>query len=176
MQAPSVLLLTAPRLALATTLALAFALLAPPANAQAPDPPPMGEPIVEKNVLEESPPPPEPPPLQEPLVVQPPAKPPPRPINALPLVSKDAPPPLIWKWRTFSTTDYVITATGAALTLGAAIVKPRSKHSLSGGIGFDDDVRRALRADRLADRYVFRDASDVGLSLAVTWPFVADSL
>jgi len=165
----------APRLVLATTLAVCGALLAADAAAQAPDPPPMGEPIVE-NELAEGPPPPEPPPVQEPLVVQPPQRPPPRPVNALPLVSKDAPPPLIWKWRTFSTTDFVITATGAAFTLGAAIVSPRSKHSLSGGIGFDDDVRRALRADRLADRYIYRDASDVGLSLAVTWPFVADSL
>ncbi len=101
---------------------------------------------------------------------------PPRGVNALPIVSTDAPPPLIWKWPSFSTTDYVVTAAGAVLTLGAAIVKPRPQHSLTGPIGFDDDVRRTLRADRLADRYVFRDASDIGLSLTVSWPFVGDAL
>jgi membrane-associated phospholipid phosphatase len=97
-------------------------------------------------------------------------------VNQLPIVSTNAPPPLIWKWPTFSTTNFVITAAGAALTLGAAIVKPVAKHKLSGGILFDDDVRDTLRANKLADRYVFRDASDVGLSLAVSWPFAADAL
>jgi membrane-associated phospholipid phosphatase len=82
----------------------------------------------------------------------------------------------VWKWRVFSTPDYVTTAAGAALTLTAAIVKPRSQHSLTGGFDFDNDVRRALRADTLANRYIFRDASDVGLSLTVTWPFVVDAL
>ena len=100
----------------------------------------------------------------------------PRPVNALPLVSKDAPPPLIWKWSKFSTTDFAVTIGAAALTLSAAIVKPRGQHSLSGPIGFDQDVREALRADRLALRYDYRDASDVGLSLAVAWPFVGDAL
>ncbi len=117
-------------------------------------------------------------PEQSSLVVPPPQpdKPKPRQVNTLPLVSKDAPPPLIWKWRTFTLTDYIITGTGAAITLTASIASPRAQHSLSGGVGFDDDVRKALRANRLADRYLFRDASDVGLSLAVTWPFVADAL
>jgi hypothetical protein len=109
-------------------------------------------------------------------VQQPPAAKPVRPVNALPLVSTDAPPPLIWKWPKFSLADYIVTTTGAAITLGAAIVTPRSQHSLMGPIGFDKGVRNALRADRLADRYIFRDASDVGLSLTVTWPFVADAL
>ncbi len=113
---------------------------------------------------------------RETLVLKPLAKAKGRPINALPLVSTDAPPPLIWKWPKFSLTDYVITATGAAITLSAAIISPRSTHSLTGPIGFDSDVRSALRANRLADRYIFRDASDVGLSLAVSWPFVADAL
>lgn len=122
-------------------------------------------------------PPPAPEPVQEPLVVPAqPRKPPPRPVNALPIVSTNAPPPLVWKWPTFSAANFVITAVGGGVTLGAAIVKPSSKHKLSGGILFDDDVRDALRANRLADRYIFRDASDVGLSLAVSWPFAADAL
>jgi membrane-associated phospholipid phosphatase len=100
----------------------------------------------------------------------------PREVNALPIVSTDAPPPLIWKYPSFSTADWAVTITGAALTLSAAIVKPRPQHSLTGPIGFDEDVRDALRADRLANRYRFRDVSDIGLSLAVSWPFVGDAL
>jgi membrane-associated phospholipid phosphatase len=99
-----------------------------------------------------------------------------RPISLVPIVSTNAPPPLVWKWPTFSAANYVITAVGAGVTLGAAIVKPRAKHNLSGGILFDDGVRDTLRANKLADRYVFRDASDVGLSLTVSWPFAADAL
>jgi membrane-associated phospholipid phosphatase len=99
-----------------------------------------------------------------------------RPVNQLPIVSTNAPPPLVWKWPTFSAMNFVITAAGAGVTLGAAIVQPSAKHKLSGGILFDDDVRDALRAKTLANRYIFRDASDVGLSLTVTWPFAADAL
>jgi membrane-associated phospholipid phosphatase len=84
--------------------------------------------------------------------------------------------PLVWRGRRFSTMDYAVTALGATLTLTAAIVSPRAQHSLSGGILFDEAARDALRVHGLQARYVYRDASDVGLSLAVTWPFFADSL
>ncbi|HEY0467969.1 MAG TPA: phosphatase PAP2 family protein [Polyangiaceae bacterium] len=92
------------------------------------------------------------------------------------LVSVDAPPPLVWKWARFSTADYLITGAGGAITLTTAIVNPRAQHSLSGGLWFDESVRNALRVDTLPNRYIFRDASDVGLSLMVSWPFVADAL
>ena len=84
--------------------------------------------------------------------------------------------PLIWTGPRFSTLDYVITVTGGAITLGAAVFDPRSQHVLSGGILFDDAVRGALRREGIQARYAFRDASDAGVSLAVTWPFVVDSL
>ena len=100
----------------------------------------------------------------------------PRPVDSTPLVVKNAPPPLIWKWPTFGTADYVVSIAGAAVTLSTAIVKPRSKHSLSGGLWFDNSVRDALRVRTVSGRYIFRDASDVGLSLAVSWPFVGDAL
>ena len=97
--------------------------------------------------------------------------------KALPItVSTDTPAPLIWKWSRFSTADYLLTTGAAAITLTAAIVKPRAQHSLHGGILFDNAVRDALRVRPLANRYIFRDASDVGLSLAITWPFAADAL
>lgn len=97
------------------------------------------------------------------------------------LAGKPLPPdqpiaPLVWRGQRFSAIDYVLAGVGAGITLTAAIVRPRAQHSLSGGILFDEDVRGAIRADGLQRRYVFRDASDVGLSLAVTWPFFADAL
>ena len=82
----------------------------------------------------------------------------PHPVDSTPLVVKNAPPPLIWKWPTFGAADYVVAATGGAITLAAAIVKPRSQHSLSGGLWFDNDVRSALRAKTLATRYTFRES------------------
>lgn len=113
--------------------------------------------------------------LEPPVADAPPRK-QPRLVNAIPLFSTDAPPPLIWKWPTFGTADYAITIAGAAITFTSSIVRPRASHSLGGPIGIDADVRRALRADRLSVRYDFRDASDVGLSLALSWPFVTDAL
>lgn len=117
-------------------------------------------------------------PEAEPKLFAPPAPPirKPRPVSQLPIVSTNAPPPLVWKWPTFSAANFVVTAVGGAVTLGASILKPSATHKLTGGVLFDDDVRHALRAKRLADRYIFRDASDVGLSLSVSWPFAADAL
>lgn len=92
------------------------------------------------------------------------------------LVSVDAPPPLVWKWARFSAANYAVTGVGGAITLASAIVNPRAQHSLSGGLWFDESVRNTLRVDTLPNRYIFRDASDVGLSLMVSWPFVADAL
>jgi membrane-associated phospholipid phosphatase len=97
-------------------------------------------------------------------------------LGGSPLPTPPAGPVLDWKWSTFSSTDYVVTGAGGAITLATAIVVPRSTHSLSGGILFDDAARRALRPRSLQTRYAYRDASDVGLSLAVTWPFFADAL
>ena len=91
------------------------------------------------------------------------------------LVSVDSPPPLVWKWAHFSTADYVLTLAGGATTLAMAIVHPRAQHSL-GAVQFDLSVNKVLRADTLANQYIFRDASDVGVSLMVSWPFVADAL
>jgi membrane-associated phospholipid phosphatase len=92
------------------------------------------------------------------------------------LVSTDAPPPLVWRGSRFSIADGVVSLAGGAITLIAAIIPPSAHHSLGGGILFDNDVRSALRAHTLANRYIFRDASDVGISLMVSWPLVADSL
>ncbi|HEY3497076.1 MAG TPA: phosphatase PAP2 family protein [Polyangiaceae bacterium] len=84
--------------------------------------------------------------------------------------------PLTWKWSRFSAANYAVTLTGGAVTLAMAIVKPVPQHKLMGGILFDEAARDAIRPDDITTRYAFRDASDVGVSLLVTWPFFADAL
>lgn len=73
------------------------------------------------------------------------------------------------------TADYVTTAGAVALTVGARIL-PMGAPQWRGGILFDDRVRDALRVGSLEGRYGMRDASDVGVSLASTWPFLVDGL
>jgi len=85
-------------------------------------------------------------------------------------------PPLEWRWRRFSAADYAVTIVGGAVTLATAIVPPLPTHSIQGPVLFDASVRDALRAPSLQVRYTYRDASDVGVSLAMTWPFFADAL
>ena len=172
------------RVALALTVGVGLTTIARVADAAEPVPYPLE--VTEPGAKPAGPPPDasplegaQPPaPAEEPKLFAPTpaAKPKVRVTSQVPIVSTNAPPPLIWKWPTFSAPNFVITATAGAVTLGASIVKPSSKHKLTGGILFDDSVRDALRANKLADRYIFRDASDVGLSLAVSWPFAADAL
>jgi len=75
----------------------------------------------------------------------------------------------------YSTTDFVVTGLSAAVVIGAAIARPRPTH-WRGGILFDEDVRDALRVQNIYGRYATRDASDVGVSLMSTWPFLVDGL
>ncbi len=93
-----------------------------------------------------------------------------------PLAGDVAEPPLQWNWAPFSTADYIIGSTAAGFTLAAAIIHPLPAHQLSGGILFDNAVEKAVQKFGTAPRYAFRDASNVGLSLAATWPFFVDSL
>lgn len=83
--------------------------------------------------------------------------------------------PLEWNRRRFDGLDAAVMITGGALTLATAIIPPQAAH-VRGPILFDEDVRDTLRASSTQTRYIFRDASDVGLSLAVTWPFFVDAL
>lgn len=83
--------------------------------------------------------------------------------------------PLRWEGSRFTTLDYVVTGAAAAVTLTAAIVTPLPGH-FRGGVLFDDGVRNALRLGSPVARYTARDGSDVGLSLAATWPIFVDSL
>jgi membrane-associated phospholipid phosphatase len=86
--------------------------------------------------------------------------------------------PIKWdpEWARFGTADWIITGAGAAITLTAAILPPQKKHSLGGGIAFDDSARSTLRLPTSEGRYIARDGSDVILSLEATWPFFVDAL
>lgn len=88
----------------------------------------------------------------------------------------DAQPPLEWRASRFGTLDGIVTLAAGSGALAAAVIRPRPQHAFSGGVAFDEDVRRWLRPDDVHMRYVYRDASDVGVSLAIAWPVLADAL
>jgi membrane-associated phospholipid phosphatase len=73
------------------------------------------------------------------------------------------------------TGDWVITGAAVGVALGAAVVSPLPQHA-RGGVLIDEDARDFLRARARNTRYGLRDASDVGVSLASTWPFLVDAL
>jgi len=71
--------------------------------------------------------------------------------------------------------DWIGIGVGGSLAIGSAIASPQPKH-WRGGVLFDESVRNALRMPTMQGRYTVRDASDVGLSLLATWPFLVDAL
>ena len=75
----------------------------------------------------------------------------------------------------FGTADYIVTGAAVGVVLSGALITPSSRQ-WRGGILFDEDVRDALRIGSLRGRYFVRDMSDVGVSLASTWPFLVDAL
>ncbi len=79
------------------------------------------------------------------------------------------------EWSRFSTADWIITGTAAAITIGTAIIPPMKKHAY-GGVLFDESARNALRLPTTEGRYAARDSSDVLLSLEATWPFFVDAV
>lgn len=87
------------------------------------------------------------------------------------------PKPVEWRreWPRFSTVDWFVTGSGAALALATAIIAPRRQH-VHGAALFDEEVRGALRLRDPQARFTARDISDVILSLEATWPFFVDSL
>jgi hypothetical protein len=92
-----------------------------------------------------------------------------------PLPPGEAAKPLEWKRPPFSKLDFGILVAAGGTTLATAIIKPMSKH-LVGPILFDKGIEDTLRAPTVQASYVYRDASDVGLSLMATWPFFVDAL
>lgn len=74
-----------------------------------------------------------------------------------------------------TTADLFVTGGAAGIAIAAAIIPPSSKHA-RGGVLFDEGARDFLRIGSPEGRYLVRDASDVGVSLASTWPFLVDAL
>lgn len=87
-------------------------------------------------------------------------------------------PELVWdrSYSRFGIADAVVTGLGGATTLAMAIIPPIQANRRTGGIGFDEDARNALRAPGFEGRYLARDSSDVILSLSTTYPFFVDAL
>ncbi len=75
----------------------------------------------------------------------------------------------------FGTADWVITGAAVGGVFVGAFVVPSGKR-WRGGVLFDEAARDALRLDSMAGRYGVRDVSDVGVSLASTWPYLVDAL
>ena len=86
-------------------------------------------------------------------------------------------PEIVWDpaYSRFDTADYAVSLAGAAASLAGAIIPPRSTH-WTGGILFDERVRDALRLSTYGARATARDASDLLLSVTVTYPFLIDAL
>jgi len=71
--------------------------------------------------------------------------------------------------------EMIITGAAASVALATNIAKPLNT-GWAGGIGFDNDVRNALRATTFQARLDARDTSDVGLGFITTFPILVDSL
>lgn len=184
------------RCALVLAAAVTAMLVARPALADDDDmpdhPPPAPEPEPSPSSSPEEPeapseePLPPPPSTEEPKseferLARPPAQPVPVPTPSPVVVGgKPVPPgrfvrPLEWKRARYSKLDFAITIAGGAWTLAAAIINPAPKH-VRGPILFDKPIEDGLRAPTVQQQYIYRDASDTGLSLMATWPFFVDAL
>jgi membrane-associated phospholipid phosphatase len=84
---------------------------------------------------------------------------------------------LVWdpKFDRMDLPEMVVTGAAAAVALAANIAPPL-KTGWTGGIGFDNAVRSALRPGSFQARLDARDTSDVGLGVIVTFPILVDSL
>ncbi|MBO6940252.1 MAG: phosphatase PAP2 family protein [Deltaproteobacteria bacterium] len=86
------------------------------------------------------------------------------------------------EWGSFGLWDYGLLGGAMAVTVGTQLVGPLNVGDPRAGTGwqttsrFDDVVRRNLRRDDLEERSRVRDASDLVLSLAVSFPFLFDGL
>lgn len=96
----------------------------------------------------------------------------------------DPSPNLHWPehWGSFGAWDYGLLGGAMAVTVGAQIIGPLGQGDPAAGDGwqstsrFDERVRRRLRRDDLEERSRVRDASDLVLSLTVSFPFLFDGL
>jgi hypothetical protein len=144
------------------------------------EPPPAPPPAQQIPSTPDEPPVPDDAKTQFDRLARPPAQPVPVPTpSPVVLGGKPLPPgrfarPLEWKRSRFSKLDFGILLAAGGATLAAAIVKPGTSH-LRGPILFDKPIEEALSSPSTQQAYIYRDASDTGLSLLATWPFMVDA-
>lgn len=78
-------------------------------------------------------------------------------------------------WRRFSLGDYILTG-GALVVAGGSALIPANTASWRGTNSFDESVRNAIGITSYDRGLWARDLSDVGLSVAVSYPVLVDSL
>lgn len=71
--------------------------------------------------------------------------------------------------------EMVVTGIAAGIALGTNIAHPLNT-GWSGGILFDDQVRKALRVSSVDTQLEIRSGTDLGLALMVSYPILVDSL
>jgi hypothetical protein len=77
-------------------------------------------------------------------------------------------------WPRFRTSEWIVTGVGLGALLASKLAPQATVH-WQGGILFDESVRDALRVSDFNGRQWARDMSDIGLTVAESWPFI-DSL
>lgn len=88
--------------------------------------------------------------------------------------SRELPPVLRWRWRTFDAVDYGITGTAFAVAVGSAVI-PVPAWRWSGALDLED-AARSLRMPTYEGRRAASDVSDVLLAATVTAPVLFDAL
>ena len=80
--------------------------------------------------------------------------------------------PVSWNpaWPTFGTAEWLATGAGVLATIGSRVA-PQPEVHWQGGILFDEVGRDHLRVGGLSGRRWARDASDIGLVVAESWPY-----
>jgi membrane-associated phospholipid phosphatase len=96
-------------------------------------------------------------------------------VPALPEPAEGAPRQWHPGWRRFGLWDYVLTATGLAVAGGSALI-PTSPGRWQARNDVDEWVRDRIGVQTYDRGRTARDISDLGLSVAVAYPFLVDSL
>lgn len=82
-------------------------------------------------------------------------------------------------WSHFGLLDYIIVGTTLALTVAGQVIGPinnNPRDAWTSQTAFDREVREHVRRSSDRERENMKDASDIILSLLVSWPFLFDGL
>lgn len=100
-----------------------------------------------------------------------------RPVPAPQLPQRGEGSPRQWdpRWRRFELGNYVFTGIALGIAFGSALI-PATPERWRRKNAFDEDVRDAIAITDYSRGQWGRDVSDVGLSIAITFPLMFDSL